>query len=115
MYEESNINKIIEDLAKNKVVEKIVYKINRNEEQANLQDLIQDIYFQLLTKNTDKIIELYNNGQLNFYITRIITNNICSVTSPYHRIYRQKTGDNFDTLSFTKINSFVDNNVWTTL
>ena len=79
MYDE--INKIIAELGKNKVVEKIVYTINRNEDIDNLNDLIQDIYYQLLTKNTKKTIELYNKGQLNFFITRIVMNNICSTTS----------------------------------
>lgn len=110
MYEE--INKIVTELGKNKVVEKIVYTINRNENIDNLNDLIQDIYYQLLTKNTKKTIELYNKGQLNFFITRIVMNNICSTTSPYHRTYRQRIGDNFESLSFTEYNNIKEDNIW---
>ena len=35
---------VIEEIAKQKVVEKIVYQINRNENQEDLHDLIQDVY-----------------------------------------------------------------------
>ena len=35
---------VIEEIAKQKVVEKIVYQINRNENKEDLHDLIQDLY-----------------------------------------------------------------------
>lgn len=85
-----NINEIISKLAKEKTVEKIVYKVNRHEDKDDLKDLIQDIYIQLLTKNTAKIIEMYKNKQLNFFITRIVMNNICSNTSPYYTKYKKR-------------------------
>lgn len=113
--DDKDINKVVEDIAKNKIVEKIVNKITRNESYDNLQDLIQDIYIQLLTKNTNKVIEMYNNNQLNFYISRIVVNNICSKTSPYHRTYRARLGDAFESLSLTEFNNIKENNKWTTL
>lgn len=45
---------IIEELAKNKVVEEIISNINRTETQFNIQDLVQDIYLSLLEKPTKR-------------------------------------------------------------
>lgn len=98
-----NICDVVNELARKKLVESIIKKINRAEQPRNLQDLAQDIYLQLLTKNTDKIIELYQNKQLKFYITRIVLNNICSNTSPYYTKYK-KNIDNIDDLSSTDTN-----------
>lgn len=85
-----NIDTVIDKIAHEKLVEKIVYKVNRHEDKDDLQDLIQDIYMQLLTKRPDRTIELYNKKQLNFFIARIVTNNICSSTSPYYTKYKKR-------------------------
>lgn len=79
---------IIEELARNKVVEEIISNINRTETQFNIQDLVQDIYLSLLEKPTKKITEMYEKNQLKFYITRMVLNNIYSKLSPYYRKYK---------------------------
>lgn len=102
-----NIRDVVNELGKNHVIENIVYKINRGEKQNNLKDLIQDIYLQLLTKNTEKIIELYQNKQLKYYITRIVLNNICSNTSPYFTQYKKSLTTEFGDLSPTDTNKLI--------
>lgn len=79
---------VIEEIAKQKVVEKIVYQINRNENQEDLHDLIQDLYLILLSKPPELIQGLYERKELNFYIANICYTQIRSSSSPFHRTYR---------------------------
>lgn len=99
---DKDINMVMEEIARSHVVENIVYKINRNEERRNLEDLIQDIYIQLLTK-PEKTIEIYNNKQLNFFVTRIVMNNICSSTSPYFTKYKKHIGEDIYNIAENKL------------
>lgn len=79
---------IIQELARNKVVEQIIKQINRTEHHNDLQDLGQYIYLQLLEKDEDLISGLYERKELNFYLANMIYNQLRSKTSPYHRTYR---------------------------
>lgn len=79
---------VIEEIAKQKLVEKIVYQINRNENQEDLFDLIQDVYLILLTKPPEIIQGMYKRKELNFYIANIVYTQVRSSSSPYHRTYR---------------------------
>lgn len=89
-----NFVDIVDEIARDRLVEKIVFRINRNESESDLKDLCQDIYIELLRKG-DKLVDLYNNNQLNFYIARMVLNNICSSTSPYYMKYKRRF-DNID-------------------
>lgn len=82
---------IINDVANSKIVEEIIDGItySKFENHENLKDLAQDIYLQLLQMDNTKINELYFKKQLRFWITRIITNNIHSKTSPYYYQYKK--------------------------
>lgn len=82
---------IINDVANSKIVEEIIDGItySKFENNENLKDLAQDIYLQLLQMDNTKINELYFKKQLRFWITRIITNNIHSKTSPYYYQYKK--------------------------
>lgn len=95
---------IVNEIANKKLVEQIAYKINRTEDIDNLNDLIQDTYMLLLTKNKQKTINLYKKNQLNFFITRVLMNNICSNTSPYYIKYKKRNADRIDDLSITSFN-----------
>lgn len=83
-------NRIIEEIARNKLVEKIIKKIGRYEDETNLQDLAQDIYVELLFTDEALLNKLYDNSQLNYYITRIVKNNIISKTSNYYYKYKKQ-------------------------
>lgn len=78
---------IVNDLANNKFIENILFK-NRLV-SPYVEDLAQDLYISLLDKDEQFIIDLYNKKQLEFYIRRMITNNIFSKTSQYYMKYQK--------------------------
>ena len=90
----SNTNKmrtnhdIVRELAERKLVETIIEKVTKkpvNLNNSNLEDLTEDVYLSLLQDRKLPIAD--QNNQVNFYIARIIMNNIASKTSPFYRIY----------------------------
>lgn len=82
---------IINEIANNGLVEEIINGVSYSkfENTENIKDLAQDIYLQLLQMDNAKINELYFKNQLRYWITRIITNNIHSKTSPYYYQYKK--------------------------
>ena len=97
-------NQIINELAKNKVIEKLVANISPDDNSpgslsSDNQDLSQLIYLTLLEKPNSLIEDLYSKGELIFYVIRIITRNVYSTTSPYYRTikkFKNKTTDRDD-------------------
>lgn len=82
-------NDVIEELLKDGVVEKIVFKLlssSKNRFDAP-DDLIQDIYLLLLEKEDELVISLYNKNQLGFYLLKIARNQLLSKNSPYYTKY----------------------------
>lgn len=80
---------IIDEIAKTNQVEKIVFKIlgsSRNPFDCP-RDLIQDIYLLILTKDDDLVVNLYNKGELGYYILKIVRNQLLSKNSPYFYTY----------------------------
>ena len=87
---------IINELAKNKVIEKLVANISPEGDSPDTSDLSQLIYLTLLEKPNSLIEDLYSKGELIFYVIRIITRNVYSTTSPYYRTikkFKNKTTD----------------------
>ena len=82
---------IINEIANGGLVEEIIQGVSYSkfENTENLKDLTQDIYLQLLQMDTKKLNDLYTKNQLRFWVTRIITNNIHSKTSPYYYMYKK--------------------------
>lgn len=81
---------IIEHLARDKTVEEIIKNVASKDNSKHhefLDDLAQDIYMQLYEMDTDKLNGIYEKGQMNYYITRIVLNNINSKTSRYYYTY----------------------------
>ena len=80
---------IIDELSKDNTVEKIIYKLlpaSKNRFDCP-EDLVQDIYVLLLEKDDKLIIDLYNKGELGFYLLRIAKNQLLSANSPYFYKY----------------------------
>ena len=80
---------IIDELSKDSTVEKIIYKLlpaSKNRFDCP-EDLVQDIYVLLLEKDDKLIIDLYNKGELGFYLLRIAKNQLLSANSPYFYKY----------------------------
>lgn len=83
---------IINEIANNGLVEEIINGVSysKYENTENIKDLAQDIYLQLLQMRTDKLNELYDKGQLRYWIARIVVNSIHSKTSPYFYTYKKE-------------------------
>ena len=56
---------------------------------ADLKDLCQMVYIVLLEYDDDKILDLWENDQINFFLARIIINQYRSSNSPFHTIFRK--------------------------
>jgi hypothetical protein len=78
---------IVEELAKNRVIEDIVTNVAQNPKEDTLKDLSQMLYEDLLMKDDEKVIQLYEDGQLQFFITRMVLNSINSKTSRYYYMF----------------------------
>ena len=80
---------VVKQLAESSTVEKIVYKLLNNSKNRfdAPRDLIQDVYLLLLDKDENLICNLYNKGELGWYILRIVRNQMFSDHSPYFYTY----------------------------
>ena len=84
------MNKAVEKIAKDKIVEGIIYNVARsNNRGEDLKDLANDIYLELLEKDEEFLNGIYERNQIQYFITRIVLNNINSKTSPYYYKYRK--------------------------
>ena len=80
---------IVERLARERRVETMVENIARQPLDANLSDLEQMVYLILLEYDEDKLADLWEHGQMNFFIARIILNQYRSTNSPYYKLFRK--------------------------
>lgn len=80
---------VINIIAKDHLVEKIVYKLlpcSKNPFDCP-EDLIQDVYLLLLEKGDKLIVDLYERGELAYYLLRVVRNQLLSKNSPYYTKY----------------------------
>ena len=76
------------------VIREIAINVLRtNNDLHFLDDLVQEICVILLTQENESIMTIYEQGDFKFYVARIITNQVLSSSSPFHRKYRQKILD----------------------
>lgn len=80
-------NNVITELYRKKTVKELIKNMKVN--QLDVDDLEQEIYMILLEYNKDKIIDMYNNKQLKFFIVNIINKQYYSKTSPYYKKYKK--------------------------
>lgn len=76
-------------IAKERLVETAIANIAKTNSDDTLKDLSQNIYIDLLLKDEEKIVNLYETNQLRFFIVRMITNNLFSKNSPYYQVFRK--------------------------
>ena len=81
-------NEVVEIIAKERMIEQIVSNIAKSSDDL-LNDLVQEIYLDLLTKSEEKIVNLYETNQLRFFIVRMVTNNLFSKNSPYYQTFKK--------------------------
>ena len=76
---------IAAELAREKRVEVMVQNIAHVRALSqDLKDLCQMVYLVLLTYDADKIVDLWENDEINFFLARIIRTNLTSPRSPYN-------------------------------
>ena len=80
---------IVEHLANTRRVEAMVQNICHQELNQDLKDLCQMIYVILLEYDEDKIQDLWENNEINFFLARIILNQYRSSNSPFHALFRK--------------------------
>lgn len=83
-----NKNDVIGKLAKERLVETIVSNIAKTNSDV-LNDLSQNIYLDLLEKDEQKIVKLYESNQIRFFVVRMILNNLFSKNSPFYQTFRK--------------------------
>lgn len=84
------MNKVVEQIAKEKIVEEIVKNIAKDSTDEDLPDLINDIYLTLLEKDEELLNGIYERNQIRYFISRIAMNNLNSKTSPFYYKYKLK-------------------------
>lgn len=81
---------IVEQVAREQRVEHFIMNVARTHTLApDLQDLAQMVYLALLTYDPDKIVDLWENDELGFFIARIVTNQYRSKDSPWRDIFHR--------------------------
>ena len=94
-------NEIIEIIAKEKMVEQICSNIAKSADcDDTLKDLSQEIYLDLLSKDEEKIVNLYETNQIRFFVVRMVSNNLFSKNSPYYQVFRKNTNLTVDIDNF---------------
>lgn len=81
------ITKIINELYDKNIVKDIL--INMSVIEDDIDDLAQEIFLILLEYDRDKIIDMYNKGQLKFFIVGVVQRQYHSKTSPYYKKYKK--------------------------
>ena len=80
---------IVKSLAYERRVEVLVENIAHHSLTADLKDLCQMVYLALLEYDEEKLSDLWENNQINFFLARIIINQYRSSNSPFHTLFRK--------------------------
>jgi hypothetical protein len=78
---------MLERIANERIVEELCGNIGVSPKY--IDDFVQEIYLILLEYDQEKIKEIYDNGHIKFFLTRVIKNQWCSSTSPFFKKYRK--------------------------
>ena len=91
---------VVDIIAKEHLVDRIVNKLLSSSKNPFdcPEDLIQDVYLLLLQKDDNLIVDLYERGELAYYLLRIVRNQLLSVNSSYYYTYI-KLGANSDDIT----------------
>ena len=81
------VEEVVELITKEGWVEECIKTVSGGVWRSEYSDLVQDVLIELL--NQEKIVGLYQRGQLKFYIMRVIRNNLQSCTSRFFYRYRR--------------------------
>lgn len=80
---------IVERLAKERRVEQMIENICKTS-RPEAKDLAQMVYLICLEYEDAKIVDLWENGQINYFLVRVIRNQFFSAKSPFWRLYHRE-------------------------
>ena len=80
---------MVAKMARERRVETMVENIAKKPLDADLKDLAQMVYVILLEYDENKLLDLWDHGQMNFFVARIIINQYRSGNSPFHKLFRK--------------------------
>lgn len=111
---------IVEELAKKRKIEEVIHNMKRQYLQDDLkEELAQDLYLNLLEyKNEDLLINCYEEGKIDYFIIKIVANNLLSKSSrfiykyikPQHRLVHLDFYENIENNEEYNMNIFSDEN-----
>ena len=80
---------VVDIIAREHLVERIVNKLLSSSKNPFdcPEDLIQEIYLLLLEKGDKLIVDLYERGELAYYLLRVVRNQLLSKNSSYYYTY----------------------------
>ena len=94
-------NEVVEIIAKERLVEQICSNIAKSADcDDTLKDLSQEIYLDLLSKDEEKIVNLYETNQIRFFVVRMVTNNLFSKNSPFYQTFKKNANLTVDIDNF---------------
>lgn len=100
---------IVDILGRERRVERIVQNIARTKLNRDLQDLCQMVYEVLLTMPLDKLLDLWEHEEINFFIVRVAINQMQGSRSAYYTQIR-KFSEQSDEIGDMQIDS--DRDIW---
>lgn len=83
-------------LSHNLIEECVKYQTLKYKEFDNIEDLVQDTWLWILSYDENKLEDAYDNKHLNALITRYLSNNLFSKSSPYwskYKKFRERTDE----------------------
>ena len=84
-------SEIVARIAQERRVETMVENIAKSFLTPDLKDLCQMVYLILLEYDETKLIDLWDHGQINFFIARIVLNQYRSSNSPFYKLFRKNS------------------------
>ena len=80
---------VVDIIAKEHLVDRIVNKLLSSSKNPFdcPEDLIQDVYLLILQKDDNLIVDLYERGELAYYLLRVVRNQLLSKNSSYYYTY----------------------------
>lgn len=87
-------NEIINEWARQRKIETLLESLDtKGENPQDLEELCQDLYIVLLEEDENKIERLYEKNQIDYYLLRLLKNNLYSKTSRYYYRYKKNNMD----------------------
>lgn len=80
---------VIDKIARERLVETIVCNVAHSPLTDDLKDLSQYIYVALMRYSEDTIREMHEGGRMNYFVTRIVMNQLHGDHSHYAMNYRR--------------------------